>query len=297
MRKTGFFTIVTAFLAIIFGGVNAYADIIVEPDYADEFYSLHSAECEYDPTVRDYKATGEFFVYASPENSKAIRHITEGDILSTNTFYTDKDGVKWAYDYNYSDSIDDYSGWYVFENVEVIYDNISFIDEHENEFIEYQGQLDKYVPQKQIVFYQYPNSEKISDIFTKKWWYPENPYYTPETVHDSASYVYIDESGNEWVNFGYIGGWVNVSDPENGGNDEQEVEGETTVTETVTDDLSDIYITDTDVPEIPEIPAPPTPSDPETEKPNFLLPIILAAAAVAAAIGFLVGTKRGKSKK
>ncbi|MDE7293782.1 MAG: hypothetical protein K2N72_05100 [Oscillospiraceae bacterium] len=292
MKRTALLKLITGILvscAVVLCGTRVFADVIMEPyGEGSDFYAKHYGECEIEYNVRGYSALTDFDIYPSPVDDKVVRHVQKGDVLRSNTFYTDSEGVRWAYDYNWDAT--GKTGWYKTENVELVYDYISFEEEHKNELTDYKGQLNDYVPEKQVVLWTYPGSGEIRSIRTQKNWFPEGYVFT---IEDTAEYTYVDESETEWVFLGYgFNSWVDLSDIE--GEAYTEEAAETTVSED-----SRIYVTTEAIEEASEIvlaisniPEPPTPD--ENEKPNFMLPIVLALCAAAAAGGFLVGTKRKK---
>ncbi|MDE6594074.1 MAG: hypothetical protein K2K57_13560 [Oscillospiraceae bacterium] len=329
MKRTKLLKFITGILVsctVMLCGTSVCADIIMEP-YGEnsDFYAKHYSECEIENNVRGYSALTDFDIYLSPLDDQAVRYVQKGDVLRSNTFYTDSEGVRWAYDYNWDDT--GKTGWYKTENVELVYDYISFEEEHKNELTDYKGQLNDYVPEKQVVLWTYPGSGEIRSIRTPKNWFPEGYVFT---IENTAEYTYVDESETEWVFLGYgFNSWVDLSDIEGEAaaavsatvtsisetsTSAEIVSSETVSSETALSDSSTysekadaaetqrdemIYVTTEAMEEASEmvlaisnIPEPPT-SD-ENEKPNFLLPIVLALCAAAAAGGFLVGTKRKK---
>ncbi|MDE7293781.1 MAG: hypothetical protein K2N72_05095, partial [Oscillospiraceae bacterium] len=207
-----------------------------------------------------------------------VRLVQNGDVLHSNPFYTDSEGVRWAYDYSWEDT--GKAGWYKTENVELVYDSISFEEEHRDEFVYNKGQLNDYVPEKQVVFWTYPGSGEIDFVVSKEEWIPKKGYV------DITDKTYADENGDEWL---YIArgfrSWVNLSDIE--GETAAEMQGER------------IYVTTEAIEEASEpvlvVSNIPTPD--RAEKPNFQLPLILALCAAAAAGGFLLGIMAEKKNK
>ena len=329
---------------VVLCGTRVFADMIVEPWGENaNFYEQYRSECELEYNVRNYSALTDFDIYQSPVDDKVVRHVQKGDVMISNTFYTDSGGVRWAYDYNGEDA--GKAGWYKMENVEIVYDSISFEEEHKDEFTDYKGQLNDFVPQNHVILWTYPGSGEIDEICSKSDWFSEDYVFK---IEDLATTTYIDEDGNEWVYISYFPkGWVNLSNIE-GESDTGEAAAtvsatvtsaeivssetasremtvrettsqvttlpETTLAETTLSDSGTysekvtaaetqrderIYVTTEAIEEASEmvlaisnIPEPPTPD--ENEKPNFMLPIVLALCAAAAAGGFLVGTKRKK---
>lgn len=352
MKRTTLLKLITGLLiscTVMLFGTRVFADMIVEPwgENAD-FYEQHHSECELEYNVRGYSALTDFDIYMSPLGDKVVRHVQKGEVLYTNTFYTDPNGVRWGYDYTDNYGLEDEEGWYKTQNVELVYDRISFEEEHKAELTDYKGQLNDYVPEKQVVCWTYPGSGEIGVVCPKEHWFPEGYVFT---IEKTATYTYVDESGTEWVYLGYgFNSWVDLSNIE-GETDTGEAaaavtEAVTSISGTVTTSATTVQTTtaqttaaktstlpETTLAETPppndgtysekaaaaetrrseniivtteaieeasemvlaisDIPEPPTPDG--NEKPNFLLPIVLALCAAAAAGGFLAGTKRKKN--
>lgn len=302
--------IMTAFLISLtvfaFGG-RAFADIIMEPSYNNKFYEVFSDECELEYRVRKYTVVTECDVMMSPISSQTVRTAHEGSVMYMNGFYTDEDGVRWGYDYAYSygDKTDEKSGWVKMENVQVVYDHISFIEEHEAEVTGYNGQLDDFIPQDHVYIWTYPGSGKVISMCAPQHWFPEDYAFT---IQNTAEHTYIDPEGHEWVYLGYgFEGWVYLDDPESDlgtGIGIDELNQTTFITDEDTEvsdtDISETYVSmaalvgqngeeTSDGVTVPE-PAAPVP---QREGTNFVLPVVLAAAAAVAA-GIVIFISRKK---
>lgn len=321
MKKKNLLRTLTAVLlscTVLSGGARAFADVIMEPyNSSDRFYELYYKECELESTVRHYTALTDMEIMESPLSDKAVRTVKEGDILHTNAFYTDSEGVRWAYAYYWGD--DDKSGWYKAENAEVIYDHISFVEEHEDELTEYKGQLSGFTPKEQVVLWKYPNSGEANRICPAKNWFPDEYVFTLDYL---GTYTYIDENGSEWVYIRYEPeGWVYTADPESDLNEKQIWDSYSSIEEPVTSFAEDaeesiseamissetasseasVGITAADG-EAQEKNTPeetflseaiPEPSQPQETQTNFLLPVGLALCA-AAASGIIIAALKKK---
>lgn len=281
-------------LTILMWSGSVSADIIMEPSYNNKFYEVYYDECELEPTVRKYTVTTECDVFMSPLSSQKVRTAHEGSTLHMNAFYTDKDGVRWGYDYAYSygDKAEEMSGWVKMENVQVVYDHISFMEEHGGEVTDYNGQLDSYVPREYVYIWSYPGSEQLIRMCSAANWFPEDYFLT---VQDTAVYTYVDAEGHEWVYLGYgYEGWVYLDAPEKDLRDsDPQTTPETSLSVTsegVTLTGSTAGITSIEAAADP-IPEPPTPI-PETRTNDFILPLVLAAVAAAAAATVIAVTKK-----
>lgn len=192
-------------LTILIWSGSVSADIIMTPS-DDDFYDEHEDECETE-SYRKYTVMTDCDIMASPVSSSVIRTAWEGQIIGINTFYTDENGMRWGYDYDdiRNNIIGEFRqcGWVKMENLQVIYDSISFVEEHEEEFAEYAGELDKLPSEGNICLWEYPGSQELAAAVP-----PE------ELLLPDARYVYTDISGNKWV---YIdqrnSGWIYAPDP------------------------------------------------------------------------------------
>ncbi len=283
MKRTALLKLMTGILVsctVMLCGTSVFADIIAAPPHNTRFYELYHDECEHENRERGYSALTDFNTYMSPLSDQVVRHINKGDVLHSNTFYTDSEGVRWAYDYNWDWDDVTKAGWYKTENAILIYDSISFEEEHRDEFVYNKGQLNDYTPEKQVVFWTYPGSGEIDFIVSKEEWIPKKGYV------DITDKTYADENGDEWL---YIArgfrSWVNLSDIE--GENAAEMQGER------------IYVTTEAIEEAyePALAVSNIPISDRDEKSDFLLPIILALCAAAAAGGFLLGIMAEKKNK
>jgi hypothetical protein len=177
------------------------ADLIWTPN--DDFFEKHYEECE--QLGRSYMANGEdgyVELKKDPLSKETVENVKNGEEFFVSFTYTDKKGKVWGV-VEYDDS----TGWILMEELSVIYDNISFMEEHKEKIKDYQGEFDDIdLGEEPVQFYQYPGSgTSISAIEIKE----EKPEF---------SYTYEDSEGRLW---GYIAyhfahrGWVCLSDPTN----------------------------------------------------------------------------------
>ena len=294
MRSQKFFAAILIALTVFIWGGSVSADIIMEPSYNNKFYEVYNDECELEPSVRKYTVVTECDVFMSPLSSQKVRTAEVGSIMDMNAFYTDKDGVRWGYDYAYSygDKAEEMSGWLKMENVQVVYDHISFMEEHGGEVTDYNGQLDSYVPQEYVYIWSYPGSEQLIRMCSTANWFPEDYFLT---VQDTAVYTYVDADGHEWVYLGYgYEGWVYLDDPES--DLRENISDPLTSSPEETPETS-LSVTSEGVTSIEAaadpIPEPSTPI-PETRTKDFILPLVLAAIAAAASGTVIAVTKKRK---
>jgi hypothetical protein len=181
----------------------ASADIIWEPE--NNFYNKHASECE--PMFRDFTANASkdfVTLWESPGSQKKVATYKNGVTFWIRYTYTDKYNFIWGFYYENSHS----NGWLHMNDLEVVYDNISFMEEHESELKEYNGEYDN------------------SDLgYATIWSYPGSGVITSQ-ISDLRSqlsdikYIYTDADNRQWAYFpGRIknssGFWICASDPTN----------------------------------------------------------------------------------
>jgi hypothetical protein len=168
-------------LAMCFLCRTARADVIWTPN--DNFFTEHYSECE--NVARFYLANGEngyVTIRKDPLSGKKTGSKENGTEFFVSFTYTDKKGKEWGVV-----EFDESTGWIQMEELTVVYDNISFCAEHENEFQDYQGEFDDYVQGKEpLQFYEYPGAG--------------TPKSSMELQQDKPefAYTYQDPEGRQW---------------------------------------------------------------------------------------------------
>ncbi len=180
---------------------SVQADVIWTPN--DDFFNEHYEECE--RLLRSYTANGEegyVEIKKNPRSKETVKNVENGTEFYVSFTYTDEKGRIWGVV-----EYDEGTGWIIMEDMLVIYDNISFMEEHKDEIQAYQGEFDDYVPEEEPVqFYQYPGSGMLISAMDIKEDKPE------------FSYIYKDAEDRQW---GYVAyyfshrGWICLSDPTN----------------------------------------------------------------------------------
>ena len=205
--------ILACLLATSFITGSVRADVIFTPN--DDFFNKHFEECE--RLVRSYTANG----------MKGYVEIKK-DPLSKETIANKENGTEFYVSFTYTDDkeqvwgvveFDQNTGWILMEDLLVIYDNISFMEEHKGNIEPFQGEWEDYVPgEESVQFYPYPGSGKSVSAMDIKEDKPE------------VSYTYEDGEGRLWGYINYYfahSGWVCLSDPTNaniaGSKDEPQV--------------------------------------------------------------------------
>lgn len=176
---------------------SAEADVIWEPQ--DSFYQEHSSKCTY--VNRQFTAAGpdgRVILYKNPEMPIETGTWENGYQVYISFTYTDSDGIEWGvYDGNPG-------GWMPMAYMEVVYDSISFKEEHSAELVEQNGELDSKYHGEEIFLWKYPGSEEYQS-------FPLRDY------QPSYQSVYVDEEGHSWGCVGYYFGirdvWICLDQP------------------------------------------------------------------------------------
>jgi hypothetical protein len=179
----------------------AQADVILTPN--DDFFHEHYEECE--QLLRSYTVNGEegyAEIKKYPKSKETVANVENGTEFYVSFTYTDdKDRLWGVVEY------DSLTGWILMEDLAVIYDNISFMEEHKGEMQAYRGEFDDYNPGEELIqFYQYPRSGTAQSAMNLK---EERPVF---------DYAFEDAEGLLWghVNYYYTHrGWICLSDPTN----------------------------------------------------------------------------------
>ena len=213
--KRMFCTIIVAAAMTVFSGAAVYGDMIAEPD--NSFYYDNYESCEYIES-RPFEALEDAKLLKDPNGKAVSKNVRKGDKLNISFTYTDKNGEVWGCCMFYGSADADSDGWIKMSQVKEIYNVFTFIDEHSDEFSDYSGELDDYIPQEKVVLWEYPYSEncysvKAEDWFTKK----DYPF-----KNEIADKCWTDENGNMWIysgkwatkDFGFNDRWVFLPAPE-----------------------------------------------------------------------------------
>ena len=188
-------------LATLFITGTVRADLIWTPN--DDFFNKHFEECE--RLGRSYMANGHngyVEIKKNPLSEETIANKENETEFYVSFTYTGPSDRVWGVV-----EFDNSTGWIVMEDLLVIYDNISFMEEHEGDIEAFQGEWEDYVSGKEPVqFYPYPGSGKSTSAMDIK---EDKPV---------VSYTYEDDEGRLW---GYVNyyfshkGWICLSDPRN----------------------------------------------------------------------------------
>ena len=200
-----------------FSGAAVYADVISVPDNA--FCRSAYQSCEY-INWRSYDVLEDSNILKSPLKTTVVNKVKKGDTVDIGFTYTDKNGEVWGccmFDER-SDLGRSKDGWIKMSKVSEIYSTFTFIDEHSDEFTDYSGELDNYIPQEKVVLWEYPYSENCYSVKAEDWFTKENYPFKNEI----ADKCWTDENGNMWIysgkwatkDFGYNDRWIFLPAPE-----------------------------------------------------------------------------------
>lgn len=191
-------------------GLIVYADIIYEPN--DSFY--HSNYEKMKHLGREYRANGAdgtITVYKEPPSMEKVTTFENGTIFFVSYTYTSILGTKWGV-IEYSNDTDSKvnifnrkSGWVKMDDLSLVYDDISFHEDYQNEFNNYNNEFDTIKDTENLILWTYPGSGVIKSIFNIV------PNSLPEFSH-----TYTDENNRVWGQINYymgIDGWFCFSAP------------------------------------------------------------------------------------
>ena len=191
---------------ILVSPLTVLADAIIEPD--NQFYKQYSNKCVY--LKRDFCGNGTdgyISVKNDPRTKNEICQIKNNEIIyiEYSCLY---DGEYWGLTTYVGEPGSGKGGWIKMEQLLVIYDYVSFEEEHFNEFYQYTGDFSEIKEAGAAIAWSWPGSgstlRTISNLDT-------------ESVH--ISHAFKDEQGREWGFIPYLYAsrnlWICISDPVN----------------------------------------------------------------------------------
>lgn len=202
---------------ILFVPQSISADMIWTPD--DSFYEENYKDCEY--VGRRYYANGEkgyVTVMESPVKSQVLDYIPNESIFYVSMSYDKRKSETWGLVQYYLDEngvpVEDYSweenvtvGWINMEELQVVYDGTSFIEEHASEIQKAETTTPTVeMPENGVIYlWEYPGSEQS---------YGEIKDLTENMMIDQT---YKDQNGDLWGHSNYYLGnrnfWINLDNP------------------------------------------------------------------------------------
>jgi len=177
---------------------TASADLVIAPN--DDFYQDNSDQC--DTMGRSFVRSTEsesIIMYESPYANNVICKIENSIPVFVQFTYTDEDDAVWGLA-----EYEKKTGWVSMGGLKLIYDNISFMEEHAEEFGTYDGELGDYKMKEAVILWTYPNSGVVSTELK-------------DITDITMSQTYTDQEGYVW---GYVAyyriseGWICLDAPE-----------------------------------------------------------------------------------
>ncbi|MCI7768531.1 MAG: hypothetical protein MSJ26_11215 [Oscillospiraceae bacterium] len=176
-------------------GAMVSADAIAEP--SNEFYWDNPSECDFN-SWRPFEVKEDSELLESPLGSTSNGIVKTGETVQVGFTYTDEKGVEWGCCsfFNYVEADGRKDGWVQMDKLEEIYNVFTFIDEHESEMRDYNGELDDYIPTDRVILWEYPFGENYNACDADKWYTKETYPYEKYDVGDKC---WTDENGNVWI--------------------------------------------------------------------------------------------------
>ena len=184
---------------------------MVTPAFADVLWMPRgNASFEYDAVLNRAFLTnggdGYVTVYTAPNSMSKVANLANGTRFYVVYTREEKDGSLWGL--GYEAGIDGAEGWVPLADMALIYDYVSFEEDHGNEFQAYDGSADELT---EACTYSYPGGVRISTVKAM-----DGGAYT---LGQGFRNLYTDENGLRWSYIGYYYGlknfWVCIDDPMN----------------------------------------------------------------------------------
>ena len=194
------------------GKTKVFADVIVEPQ--DNFYEEHREECEY--ISRTYivnSKEGYVYLFVSPESKKVLGSIGNNTEVFIQFIYEGENEVTWGVvmDTSLFKESRAKTAWINLSDCYVKYDQISFLEDHEEELVQEEISFDFSNSSKEVILWTYPQSGEIAGRID-----PTSEYaQSSERTYDN---YYLDSNNEKWIQINYYmgqKGWVCVTDPTN----------------------------------------------------------------------------------
>jgi len=194
--------------------LTAGADVLIEP--RNDFFDQHINDIVY--LRRDFYVNGRngfVSVKTEPGSTSEIAVLTNGEIHQIQYTYDHNGSIWGVFDVEAPNKpFQEWQrGWVLMDDLLVVYDAISFEEDFANEISDYSGSIDTLFEQNELVFWKYPGSGVITQVWDesaitdpnrdfREWW---------------TSYLfYTDSDGREWIAFpSMVKQWICLSDPSN----------------------------------------------------------------------------------
>lgn len=215
-KRIAAFAIVCAVALCALPPITVRADAIIEP--INDFYNQYANYCV---------GLGRMFAANGDGGSVDVKHRpgtggNKATIENGNAVFIQYsclyDGDYWGL---ISDStlagvagrFEDFFGWVKLSDMLVLYDYVSFEEEHIDEFYEYSGDFFEIQEAGSVIVWQWPGSGRrllmLSDV--------DDTYFDSQSM--SVDFAYKDGQGREWGFVNYLYGarnaWICITEPAN----------------------------------------------------------------------------------
>ena len=264
--KRKLLALLTVLLLLVTMVTPAFADLLWEPR-SNSFYESHGGTYH----NRAYLANGGdgyVTVRTAPDSRSEVVNLANGTRFFVVYTWEDKDGSLWGLGYPAGQG--EQEGWVPLADMALIYDHISFEEDHGHEFQAYDGSGDHLT---EACTYSYPGGVYRG---MQEDWSGGGDF----TLSDCFDILYTDENGLRWSYVRYFYGnknfWICIDDPMN---ENLGVES---------------YLTEAQVRGIDSPIVPPAAQVPDTGAfPLWVIPVVLVIA-VAVVTAVIVRKRRAK---
>lgn len=200
--KRKLLALLTALLLMVMMATPAFADVLWMP--------RENVSYDYDKVLNRVFFTnggdGYVTVYTAPGSMSKVTNLANGTRFCVVYTREEKDGSLWGLGYGGVSDVAE--GWVPLADMALIYDHISFEEDHGQEFQKYDGSGDGLT---EACTYSYPGGVRISNVKSM-----DGGAYT---LAEGFRNLYTDENGLRWSYIGYYYGlrnfWVCIDDPMN----------------------------------------------------------------------------------
>lgn len=192
---------------------KVYADVLIELD--DSFWKSHQSDCDH--LYRSYTVNafeGYAILWESPVSSRQKEVLANGTSVRSNWHYTDDKGETWCAVMTGEMNNRGYEkirGWIKTSDCLADLDYISFREQHEQQFVEYDPAYDRVFDELEtVVLWTYPCSGSVAAEGIDARWFQESGGFNT---------CWEDFQGRMWAFVGYCYGirntWICLDDPAN----------------------------------------------------------------------------------
>ena len=200
--KRKLLALLTVLLLVVTMVTPAFADVLWMP--------RENVSYDYDKVLNRAFFTnggdGYVTVYTAPNSMSKVTNLANGTQFCVVYTREEKDGSLWGL--GHEAVIDGAEGWVPLADMALIYDHISFEEDHSHEYQKYDGSGDGLT---EACTYSYPGGVYLSTAKTM-----DGGAYT---LAEGFQNLYTDENGLRWSYIGYYYGlrnfWICIDDPMN----------------------------------------------------------------------------------